>query len=298
MRVVLAQLPADHGHRLVIQRYADRLARLRLVRMYPCAAVHEIDLRPLQAEHIRTAQAGGQREGCHVAQPVGLDRLEQRVRFLACDPADPLRSLRFLLQPRGLVQPFPLVHRRVEHAAQCREVEVLRADGDRACRLRPPVHGGQVVVDVIGRDVVDVSAGEHRAPISDVQQLVAVVGRARVLLQEPDRHLVEGAAGALAELRGAPQLVLHLVVQLLRLLSVGRASSLSNSAAAWFADIEVPDVGLFALSDRHDACSWLSCAGRSELYRSVACFNFSGQILQTEPIWKKPSSFRCAYAVA
>ncbi|KVE27223.1 hypothetical protein WS67_12020 [Burkholderia singularis] len=84
--------------------------------------------------------------------------------------------------------------------------------------------------------------------------LVHVVVRARAsctFFKEPERRFIEHARRAFAKLHDAPRLMLQLVVELLRLLSIGCASSLSNATAARRADVNVPDVTAFALSDGH-----------------------------------------------
>ncbi|KVE33716.1 hypothetical protein WS68_11110 [Burkholderia sp. TSV86] len=125
-RWMLAELTPDDCNRLVVQRHTDRFSRLCLIGVNPCAAIHQINLRPFQPEHVGLTQASSERKRCDVTQPFRSNCFEQAVGFAARDPTYALRRHCKFRQFRGLIEPPPFVRCGIEQRTHRAEIPILR----------------------------------------------------------------------------------------------------------------------------------------------------------------------------
>jgi hypothetical protein len=119
VRRVPAGLPAHRGHRIGVQRYADRFSRLCLVGMNPSPPCNKINLRPFEPDDVALAQSRCKPEYRNFVHPDIADGVDQSLRFLARDPTDAPRRLLRSAKLGRTVDPLPISRGVVEEGADC-----------------------------------------------------------------------------------------------------------------------------------------------------------------------------------
>lgn len=161
-------LGLEDRHRLVGERYRQRLAVLGLFTKYPGGLSRQIHLGPFQVRHVGPPKPGLQAEFRHGSQMLRQLR-DQPVGLFARDPAHAtLRPLE-RLDLGHTVDPFPFVARLVQHGAESREKPIDRVDAWRAFTLLSGLVDPDVGLLPFGDDVL------HQRLVDLVEVFVAEI---------------------------------------------------------------------------------------------------------------------------